>query len=221
MDCIRNSIRSSIVIPTLFYGIVRIQPLQAHPTLENWKSVPVLDYSPRRTSPACTLWERPVPASSDPSRIDDLFDVASDLSAEDRAAFLNRECSGDSGLRAEVERLLFHHDRAGLLDSTLPEGITASNGGRESTGTETALAEGTLLSGRFRIGQLLGSGGMGSVYEAEDGISGRPVALKTIRGDLVTDSRSIARLRKELLLARDISHPNVCKVFEYWDIEDD
>ena len=67
------------------------------------------------------LWERPVPASSDPSRIDDLFDVASELPAEDRAAFLYRECGGDSSLHAEVERLLFHHDRAGLLDSDLPE----------------------------------------------------------------------------------------------------
>ncbi|WP_321473681.1 protein kinase [uncultured Paludibaculum sp.] len=80
---------------------------------------------------------------------------------------------------------------------------------------------GEVLADRFRIQKLIGAGGMGVVYEAEDMAGQLIVALKTIANDLAMDDRLTARLRNELLVARNVSHPNVCKVYEYWETERD
>jgi tetratricopeptide (TPR) repeat protein len=72
---------------------------------------------------------------------------------------------------------------------------------------------GQMLANRYRILTLLGHGGMGEVYEAEDTILGMQVALKTIRGD--RDETAVRRFQRELVLARTISHPNVCRVFDF------
>ena len=60
---------------------------------------------------------------------------------------------------------------------------------------------------------------MGTVYEAEDLDGGPNVALKTIRVGEASDGELAKRLRRELRLGRDVTHPNVCRVFDYWDVE--
>ena len=71
-----------------------------------------------------------------------------------------------------------------------------------------------IVAGRYRIIALIAKGGMGEVYEAEDlELHGR-VALKTIRADIIADEKSIARFRREIHLARQVTHPNVCRVFD-------
>jgi serine/threonine protein kinase/tetratricopeptide (TPR) repeat protein len=71
-----------------------------------------------------------------------------------------------------------------------------------------------LVSGRFKIVRLIGQGGMGAVYEAEDLELGGHVALKTIRPETAADPRTIERFKQEIYLARKVTHPNVCRIFD-------
>ena len=71
-----------------------------------------------------------------------------------------------------------------------------------------------LVSDRFKIVRLLGQGGMGAVYEAEDLELGGHVALKTVRPETATNPRSIERFKQEIYLARKVTHPNVCRIFD-------
>ena len=77
---------------------------------------------------------------------------------------------------------------------------------------------GTLLLGRFRVVRLLGVGGMGEVYEAEDLELREQIAVKTIRLSHARDAAMLERLRKEVQLGRRVSHPNVCRLFDVFSI---
>jgi tetratricopeptide (TPR) repeat protein/tRNA A-37 threonylcarbamoyl transferase component Bud32 len=77
-----------------------------------------------------------------------------------------------------------------------------------------AFAAGDLISDRFRIVGLLGKGGMGEVYEADDAVLRERVALKTLPAEIATDARAVERLKREIALARRVTHPNVCRVFD-------
>jgi len=73
---------------------------------------------------------------------------------------------------------------------------------------------GTVFGERYRIIELLGRGGMGEVYRADDLELGQAVALKFLPASVAQDEIALARLRSEVRLARQISHPNVCRVFD-------
>ncbi|HZQ96326.1 MAG TPA: serine/threonine-protein kinase, partial [Candidatus Sulfotelmatobacter sp.] len=83
-----------------------------------------------------------------------------------------------------------------------------------SHGSETALPPGTLLGQRYEIVALLGEGGMGAVYEAIDRELNRPVALKVIRPELAKNKAIIDRFKQELLLAREVTHRNVIRIYD-------
>jgi tetratricopeptide (TPR) repeat protein len=75
-------------------------------------------------------------------------------------------------------------------------------------------APGELLAGRFRVVRFLGHGGMGDVYEAEDEeVHGR-VALKTVRAEIARQPGILERFGREIHLARKVTHPNVCRIFD-------
>src|SRR5208337_3942373 len=78
---------------------------------------------------------------------------------------------------------------------------------------EGRFAPGALVAGRYRIIALLGRGGMGEVYRADDLSLGQQVALKFLPQS-VTDEHTLERFRNEVRIARRISHPNVCRVFD-------
>jgi hypothetical protein len=82
------------------------------------------------------------------------------------------------------------------------------------TKTHRALNRGQVLGGRFEIDDFLGAGGMGEVYKSFDLDLKEWVALKTLHAGAETDSTLILRLKKELQLARRITHPNICRLFE-------
>ncbi len=73
---------------------------------------------------------------------------------------------------------------------------------------------GAMLAGRYRIVSLIGRGGMGDVYRAEDLKLGQPVALKFLPRDLVHSADRLTRLHNEVRVARQVSHPNVCRVYD-------
>jgi TolB-like protein/tRNA A-37 threonylcarbamoyl transferase component Bud32 len=73
---------------------------------------------------------------------------------------------------------------------------------------------GDLVCGRFRIARFIASGGMGELYEAIDLELQDRVALKTIRPEIAADARVNQRFRREVQLARKITHPNICRIFD-------
>jgi serine/threonine protein kinase/tetratricopeptide (TPR) repeat protein len=82
-----------------------------------------------------------------------------------------------------------------------------------------ALQPGHLLGGRYEILQLLGQGGMGSVYKALDREVDKLVALKVIRPDLADQSEVVRRFKHELILARQVTHKNVIRIFDLGEAE--
>ena len=80
--------------------------------------------------------------------------------------------------------------------------------------TEVVLPSGSIIATRYRIVSLLGRGGMGEVYRADDLTLGAAVALKFLPADLAGDSARVEALLEEVRLARQVSHPNVCRVHD-------
>ena len=76
------------------------------------------------------------------------------------------------------------------------------------------LQPGVLFGGRYEILGVLGQGGMGAVYKARDRELDRLIALKVIRPELATDQAILQRFKQELILARNITHKNVVRIFD-------
>ena len=85
--------------------------------------------------------------------------------------------------------------------------------------TEGRFLPGRLLAGRYRIIALLGRGGMGEVYRADDLTLGQPVALKFLPEEATRDEDVLERFRNEVRIARRISHPNVCRVYDVGEVD--
>jgi protein kinase-like protein len=73
---------------------------------------------------------------------------------------------------------------------------------------------GTLVGGRYRVMALIGRGGMGEVYRAHDLILNQVVALKFLPAGTSANHEALVRLRNEVRIARQVSHPNVCRVYD-------
>ena len=137
--------------------------------------------------------------------VKELFEAALERPVAERSSFLANACP-DAAVRNEVERLLANHTAgSSFLSSPLPASPAQ---------TQQFLSPGNLLAERFHIIRFLASGGMGEVYEAEDVELGERVALKTIRPDLLGDGHSLERFKREVHLARSVTHPNVCRIFD-------
>jgi serine/threonine-protein kinase len=80
-------------------------------------------------------------------------------------------------------------------------------------------APGTVLEGRYRIVALAGRGGMGEVYRAEDLKLSQTVAIKFLPQSLSQDASALQRFHSEVRIARQVSHPNVCRMFDVGEVE--
>ena len=78
---------------------------------------------------------------------------------------------------------------------------------------------GTVLANRYRIVGLLGKGGMGEVYRADDLKLGQPVALKFLPDRFLSDGATLARFHREVRVARQVSHKNVCRVYDIGELD--
>src|SRR5215472_11201710 len=103
--------------------------------------------------------------------------------------------------------------------STLPPSRrpTASNSAMRSSTPRTSrdgrFSPGEVLAGRYRIVAMLGRGGMGEVYRADDLSLDQPVALKFLPEATARDEAALERFHNEARIARRISHPNVCRTY--------
>ena len=141
-------------------------------------------------------------------QVETLFHAAAELAAAQRAAFLAETCSGDAALQAEVESLLesFDEEAAFLEEPVFQAGLQAL-----AVEANASLARQTI--GVYRIEKLLGKGGMGEVYLAEDTRLGRKVALKFLARRLAADHWARRQLVKEAQAVAQLDHPNICAVY--------
>ena len=126
----------------------------------------------------------------------------------------------------------------------MPDDVTAPGNRRKRGGDQTRLAgtpsrpassgwlgsssnvdygrfpPGEIIEGRYRVIGLLGRGGMGEVYRADDLRLGQPVALKFLPETLSHDPVRLAQFHNEVRTARQVSHPNVCRVYDIGDASD-
>jgi serine/threonine-protein kinase len=113
----------------------------------------------------------------------------------------------------------------GVNASTIPlPGGARGSSGSDSRGDGTfehdsRFVPGAVIGSRYRIVGLLGRGGMGEVYRADDLMLGQPVALKFLPLSLSTDATRLAHFRNEVRTARQVSHPNVCRVYDMGEFE--
>lgn len=143
-------------------------------------------------------------------QISNIFELVLEAAPGDREAVLAAACGEDVDKRAAVERLLHNHgDLGSFLEDPIAEAVLRAP-------RTAAFHPGDRIAGKFRINALLGSGGMGDVYEAHDIELDEAVALKTIRADWARDASSLARFRQETQLLRRITHPNVCRIFDLY-----
>ncbi|SNT35015.1 Serine/threonine protein kinase [Granulicella rosea] len=142
------------------------------------------------------------------ANIDTIFHAVLEAPAEDRGVVLDTMTRHDRTLRPEVERLLRADSEAdGYLDAIdIPLHILDVAG--------AALRPGDLLGNRFRIVEEIAEGGMGHVFRAFDNELGIEIALKVIRPEIASSPEAIARFRQEVLLARSISDPHICRTFD-------
>ena len=119
---------------------------------------------------------------------------------------------------AALEKVEAHVDVcpacSAVLATAVTDGARAQSAARPRLLAGTSLPTDEIVARRYRIVRLLGRGGMGEVYEAEDLQLGARVALKTVSAALSDDPKAFARLRREVELARRIDHPNVCRMHD-------
>src|SRR5687768_8159810 len=84
---------------------------------------------------------------------------------------------------------------------------------------DARFVSGTILADRYRIVGLLGKGGMGEVYRADDLKLSQPVALKFLPDHYLSDGAALARFHREVRVARQVSHKNVCRVHDIGEID--
>ena len=138
-------------------------------------------------------------------RAKELFLEALERPPGERRRFLDEACQCDSALLHEVMSLLEFHE----------DDDSGSTRGGDSTRSE--FAPGHVFAGRYRMITRIGRGGMGDVWRADDLVLNTPVALKFITS-IGPEAR--ARILNEVRLARRITHPSVCRVFDFGEADE-
>ena len=144
-----------------------------------------------------------------------LFGEALELAPEQRAAWLDQVCRADSGLRRDVETLLESQKEAHHFLSRPAMDIAAALLAQ----TQHASMVGQKVS-HYQVLSLLGVGGMGEVYLAEDTQLGRQVALKVLAPELRDQKEQLQRLEQEARAASALNHPNILTIYESGEAND-
>src|SRR5687767_5139833 len=143
-----------------------------------------------------------------------LYHAVLEIEPEARTAFLEGACGGDEELRREVESLLAAHDKVGNYFAAPAAEVAAR-----------LLAQGqnpSLISQSFshyRVLSLIGAGGMGEVYLAEDTLLGRKVALKLLPKEFTEDRERVRRFEQEARATSSLNHPNIMMIFEIGQVQ--
>ena len=141
----------------------------------------------------------------------ELLTAALALPEDARSSFLN-QCDAEQEVRDEVARLLAYKSEIGTF-------LSQTVGGRPLQVSEAyfpVCTPGSILANRFRVIRFLSRGGMGEVYEAEDIELNRRVALKMVKPLVSGDPDCLQRFKREVKLAQQVTHSNVCRIFDFF-----
>ena len=153
-------------------------------------------------------------ANNDWQLVRTIFDDALRHSPEERPQFIRQACKKNEALQTEVESLLASLDSAETFLET-PAVVKIV----ENIPPENLLSSGQIL-GNYKIGDLIGTGGMGEVYLARDMRLNRKVAIKVLRGSFLPDVQANQRLLREARAAALLEHPNICQIYEIAETPD-
>jgi len=145
-------------------------------------------------------------------QIKEILEVAIEQPPDRRTQFIRERCSGDLALQGKVESLIDSFDRIGDFMEDGAIGSVADTFASSKNGFEP----GDNL-GKYKIVRLLGEGGMGTVYLADDPGLHRQVAVKVLRDDLWWYKQARQRLLREARAAATLDHPNICSIYEVDD----
>ncbi len=148
-------------------------------------------------------------------QIDELFRSALEREPEGRSAFLDQACAEDDPLRIEVKALIASHDQS----ESFMEAPAFEDAAEMLVGDQVDPLVGQWI-GPYKIVALLGEGGMGEVYLAEDVRLGRQIALKLLPAYFGKDEDRLRRFAQEARAASALNHPNVCVIYEVGETED-
>jgi tRNA A-37 threonylcarbamoyl transferase component Bud32 len=102
---------------------------------------------------------------------------------------------------------------AGVTQTFTPTIVTGGSGG-------SGITVGALVDGKYRVDTIIGQGGMGAVFRAWDVRLERPVAIKVVRADLISDPDSRARFSRESKIVARLQHPSIVTVYDYGNLAD-
>jgi eukaryotic-like serine/threonine-protein kinase len=143
-------------------------------------------------------------------KIERIYHSALERESSQRAAFVEQACDGDEPLQREVESLLAQAENTeSFLEAPAMEVAARSLAAASEPGERPHPA----AIGRYRIVRLLGEGGMGTVYEAEQEEPRRRVALKVIKLGLASPDR-LRRFRRESQALARLQHPGIAQIYE-------
>lgn len=139
-----------------------------------------------------------------------LFSQAVDLNPNERAAFLDKHCSADPELRADVESLIHSSEVAPeFLNEPILDAVR-----KVASETDPGLCANARVS-HYMIIKPIGEGGMGQVYLAHDTRLKRNVALKVLPPHLIRQPQALHRFEQEARAASGLNQPNILTIFEF------
>src|SRR5437588_1840869 len=152
-------------------------------------------------------------------RLTELCHAVLEIAPDQRAAFLDQVSDGDADLRRELESLLAAHEQRAAYTEKPPDDIAAGMFlAQHDIGAAASLPPNTRID-RYEIRSLLGKGGMGEVYLAEDLRLHRKVALKILPAEVAADRDRMRRFEQEATAAAALNHPHIAHIYEIGESE--
>ncbi len=146
--------------------------------------------------------------------IERIYHQALELDRDKRDAFIREACAADDEARREVESLIEAHEHAGNFIVK-----PAFEAAAEAIAEKLTIVEPGRMLGHYKILNMLGAGGMGAVYLAQDSKLGRKIAIKMLPATFSTDSARLRRFQQEARAASATNHPNILTVHEIGEID--
>jgi serine/threonine protein kinase/tetratricopeptide (TPR) repeat protein/TolB-like protein len=151
-------------------------------------------------------------------RVDDLLQSVLQVSPDQQKEFLRQACAGDASLEHEVQSLLSSHEKLGEFLEQPALGMATQTLSHVAVSEAEDSLPGKTIA-HYKVLRRLDSGGMGTVYEAEDLRIGRHVALKLLLEGQASHGKALLRFQQEARAIATLNHPHICTLYEVEEYE--